>query len=86
MSSNPARVKIKTPLARKATGDPLIKSISLEKTQSSSLVAATLEVKNAMHQINDRLNQQFRAFRRAKHTRQIWWAHRTSDVTRELIP
>ena len=32
--SNPARDTIKIPLARYATGDHLIKSISLEKTQS----------------------------------------------------
>ena len=34
VSSNPARVTIKTPLARKSTGNHLIKSTSLEKAQS----------------------------------------------------
>ena len=34
VSSNPARVTIKTPLVRKATGKDLMKSTSLEKTQS----------------------------------------------------
>ena len=33
-SSNPARVPIKTPLARKATGSHLVKSTSLGETQS----------------------------------------------------
>ena len=44
LSSNPARVTIKIPLARKATVNHLIKSTFLEETQSPlSLVSATLE-------------------------------------------
>ena len=36
VSSNPARVTIKTPLARNATGNHLTKSTSLEKHQRTS--------------------------------------------------
>ena len=34
MNSNPARVTIETPLVRKVTGNRIIKSFSVEKTQN----------------------------------------------------
>ena len=47
MSSSPARVTIKIPMAKKAMGDHLIESTSLQKAQSLSLVSATLEIEYA---------------------------------------
>ena len=48
VSSNPVRVTIKTPLMRrKATGDKLIKSASLEKLRDLSMASATLEIEYA---------------------------------------
>ena len=40
VGSNPSHVTIKAPLARKAMGNHLIKSISLEETQNPALVSA----------------------------------------------
>ena len=49
VSSNPARVTIKTPLTRKAKGNHLIKFTSLEKKLNALfLVSATLEIEHAM--------------------------------------
>ena len=41
-------VTIKAPLVRKATGNHLIKSTSLEKLRVLSLISATLEIEYAM--------------------------------------
>ena len=43
VTSNPPRVAINTPLARKATRNHLIKSPFLEKLRALSLISATLE-------------------------------------------
>ena len=43
----PPCINFKTPLARKATGNHLMNSISLEKLRALSLVSATLEIKYA---------------------------------------
>ena len=48
VSSIPPCVTFKTPLVRKATGNHLMKSISLEKLRALSLVSATLEIEHAM--------------------------------------
>ena len=47
VSSNPARVPIKTPLLRKATGNHFIKSISLEKFRAVFLFSDMLEIEYA---------------------------------------
>ena len=48
--SNHTRVTIKTPLAKKATGDHPIKSNSLERLRALSLVSARLESEYAMRE------------------------------------
>ena len=53
MSSNPASVTIKAPLARKATGNHLRKPTSLGKTTALSLVSATLEIEYGTQIFND---------------------------------
>ena len=47
VSSIPPCVTFKTPLAKKATGNHLMNSTSLEKLRALSLVAATLEIEYA---------------------------------------
>ena len=47
VSSIPPCITIKTPLARKATGNPLLKPTSLVKLSSLPLVSATLEIEYA---------------------------------------
>ena len=47
VSSNPARVTIKTPLARKALGNHLIKSTALEKLRTLPLVSAKFKIEYA---------------------------------------
>ena len=48
VGSNRVRVITKTPLVSKATGNYLIKSISLDKLRALSLVSATLEIEYAL--------------------------------------
>ena len=43
----------KTPLVRKATGNHLIKSISLEEFSTLSLVSAKLEIESSTQEIRD---------------------------------
>ena len=47
VSSNPAPATIKAPLVRKATGNHLMNSTSLENLRTLSLVSATLEIELA---------------------------------------
>ena len=49
VSSIPPCVTSKTPMVRKATGNHLTSSTSVEETQSLSLVSATLEIEYAMY-------------------------------------
>ena len=51
MGSNPTLVTIKTELARKATGNHLMKSTSLKELATLSLVSATLEIESATQHV-----------------------------------
>lgn len=55
-SSIPALLTIKTPLTSQSTGNTLIKSISLEETQSPVPVSATRQLDYAT-QLNDNIDK-----------------------------
>ena len=47
--SNPARVTIKAPLSRTATGNHLVKFTSVQKLRALSLVSAPLDIEYVAH-------------------------------------